>query len=332
MHPTLAMLYSNLPHEAEIKLGGRSVEIISTRQVGASDRLDYWNEVIGSTYRGMVVDAKHPTFEAQISVWQLAQLRMVRPHSSSAVVQRHQSRSTIGSSHTILAHIVNAGQIDLDQRGRRISLGVGDMVLCAGEERYRFDCATQHQLTVIEFDGQTLSSRIPNLEDRIAVRIPGQTPGSRIFRSFLSSLWLEAGSPLDLEMANTQASVLIDLLGACLADTAPSNAVCADAILQRVRDVIAEQLGNFDLGPALVAREARVPLRTLQAAAARQGTTIGQMITDFRLNRGADLLRTNPRKSVIEVSLECGFSDSSYFARRFSQRFGMSPRSYRLAH
>lgn len=308
------------------------MEIISTRQVGAPERLDYWNEVIGSTYRGMVVDAKHPDFEAQLSVWQLAQLRMVRPQSSSAVVQRHEARSTIGSSQTILAHIVNAGKIDLAQRGRRISLGEGDMVLCAGEERYRFDCSTQHQLTVIEFDARSLSSVVPNLEDRIAVRIPGQTPGSRIFRSFLSSLWFEAGGPMDPAMAHTQASVLIDLLGACLADTAASAPACADPILQRVRDVIAEQLVDFDLGPAAVAREAGIPLRTLQAAAARQGTTIGQMITESRLMRGAELLRAAPRKSVTEVSLECGFSDSSYFARRFAQRFGMSPRSYRMGH
>lgn len=308
------------------------LDIISTGQVGAPDRLDYWNEIIGSTYRGMVVDAKHPKFEAQLSVWQLAQLRMVRPQSSSAVVQRHESRLTIGSSQTILAHIVNSGQIDLAQRGRRISLGAGDMVLCAGEERYRFDCTTEHQLTVIEFDALSLSSLIPDLEDRIAVRVSGQTSGSRIFRSFLSSLWLEAGSPLDPDMARTQASVLIDLLGACLADTASSTPVCPDPILQRVRDVIAERLVDFDLGPAAVAKDARIPLRTLQAAAARQGTTIGQMITESRLNRGADLLRADPRKSVIDVSFECGFSDSSYFARRFSQRFGMSPRSYRMAH
>ncbi len=308
------------------------MEIISTRQVGAPDRLDYWNEVISSTYRGMVVSAEYSNFEAQLSVWQLAQLRMVRPQSSSAVVQRHELRSTIGSNQTILAHVVNCGQIDLTQRGRRISLAAGDMVLCAGEEHYRFNCTTQHQLTVIEFDASSLSSSIPNLEDRIAQRIPGQTPGSRIFRGFLSSLWLEADNPISEEVAHTQASVLIDLLGACLADSTSSAPTYADPILHRVREVIAEQLVDFDLGPAAVARETGIPLRTLQAAAARQGTTIGQMILESRLNRGADLLRADPRKSVIEVSLECGFSDSSYFARRFSQRHGMSPRSYRMAH
>lgn len=308
------------------------MDIISTRQVGAPDRLDYWNEIISSTYRGMVVDARHPKFEAQLSVWQLAQMRMVRPQSSSAVVQRHESRSTIGSSQTILTHIVNSGQIHLTQRGRSISLDAGDMVLCAGEEHYRFDCTTEHQLTVIECDARSLSSLIPDIDDRIAVRISGQTPGSRIFRSFLSSLWLEAGSPLDPDMVRTQASVLVDLLGACLADTAPSAPVSPDPVLQRVRDVIAERLGDFDLSPATVARDARIPLRTLQAAAARQGTTIGQMITELRLNRGAALLRADPRKGVIDISLQCGFSDSSYFARRFAQRFGVSPRSYRLAH
>jgi AraC-like DNA-binding protein len=313
------------------------VEIVSTRQVGAADRLGYWNEVLASTYRGMVVDAQQPAFEAQLSTWRLGPLRMVRPRSSSAVVRRHETRATIGSQATIIAHIINEGQVQLTQRGRQVSLGSGDMVLCAGEEPYRFDCPSAHRLSVVEFDGAELAAALPQVEDCIAMRIPGQTAGARIFQSYLSALWAEAGQPFAGDMAQTHSQVLVELLGACLAEAetvagAGAGSGAADPVLRRIREAIAARIGDFDLGPATIARECGIPLRTLQAAAARAGTTIGQMIGECRLARGAAMLRADPRKSVIEVAMACGFADPSYFARRFAQRFGQSPRDYRAMH
>ena len=75
-----------------------------------------------------------------------------------------------------------------------------------------------------------------------------------------------------------------------------------------------------------------IPLRTLQATAARAGTTIGKMITTHRLQRAAQLLLTRPDQPVTQVALDCGFADPSYFARRFQQALGTSPRKYRLCN
>ncbi len=308
------------------------VEIVSTRQVGPADKLGYWNDIIGSTYRGMVVDTPSPGFEAQLSVWQLGPLRMVRPQSSSAIVRRHETRSTVGCDRTIIAHIVNAGQIGLTQRGRFTSLGCGDMVLCAGEEHYRFDCMTAHQLAVIEFDAGSLAAVLPGMDERVATKISGQTAGSRIFQRFLSALWQEANVPLGQELARAQAAVLVELLGACLNDTAITPSGETEPHLRRIREVIADRADDFDLGPTMIASDTGIPLRTLQGAVARHGTTIGQMIADYRLTRAAAMLTAAPRRSVIDIALECGFSDPSYFARRFAQRFGTSPRGYRTAH
>ena len=46
-----------------------------------------------------------------------------------------------------------------------------------------------------------------------------------------------------------------------------------------------------------------------------------------RLARGATMLQTTD-KSVLEVALECGFSDGSYFARQFRGAYGISPRQF----
>lgn len=308
------------------------VETVSTGVVGPADRLGYWNDIIGSTYRGMVVDTSISRFDARLSVWDLGPTRMVRPRSSAATITRHEHRSTMGSERKIIAHFVGQGQIQLTHRGRQARLGAGDMVLCAAEEYYRFDCLTEHELMVVELDGDDLSRRLPDLDDHLARTIPGHNLGSRILGRFLGSLWQEATTPLPPTLARTHSAVLIDLIVGCLASDADEASRTEDPVLQRVREVIMDRLGDFDLGPAMIAEDTGIPLRTLQGMAARGGTTIGQMITDHRLIRGAWLLKSKPCSSVTDIALECGFADPSYFARRFAQRFGTSPKAYRTAH
>lgn len=51
-------------------------------------------------------------------------------------------------------------------------------------------------------------------------------------------------------------------------------------------------------------------------------------LINYRLEIAAGLLRDS-KLSVIDIALEAGFSDSSYFARVFKKRVGMSPLAYR---
>ena len=53
-----------------------------------------------------------------------------------------------------------------------------------------------------------------------------------------------------------------------------------------------------------------------------------QYLNQVRLNRAAELLR-NGEKSITEICYSCGFQNSSYFARRFRERYGVTPRDFR---
>jgi len=58
------------------------------------------------------------------------------------------------------------------------------------------------------------------------------------------------------------------------------------------------------------------------------GITPARYILDTRLLRARDQLLQTER-SVQEIALSVGFSNTSYFIKRFHQRFGDSPRNYR---
>lgn len=55
-----------------------------------------------------------------------------------------------------------------------------------------------------------------------------------------------------------------------------------------------------------------------------------QFILRLRLEKAAGLLVNNPKKSITEIALECGFSDSATFARSFKANFKLSATKWRM--
>lgn len=52
-------------------------------------------------------------------------------------------------------------------------------------------------------------------------------------------------------------------------------------------------------------------------------------LTNIRLDRAAELLENAPAKSITDICFDCGFNSSQYFSKRFVERFGIPPRTFR---
>jgi len=59
------------------------------------------------------------------------------------------------------------------------------------------------------------------------------------------------------------------------------------------------------------------------------GETLNQFIQRLRLEKAATLLIGNPRRSITDIALDCGFSGSATFARSFRDQYGMSASQWR---
>ncbi|NRB53190.1 MAG: helix-turn-helix transcriptional regulator [Saprospiraceae bacterium] len=57
---------------------------------------------------------------------------------------------------------------------------------------------------------------------------------------------------------------------------------------------------------------------------------VQKYILNRRLEKAESLLKTKHR-SVAEIAADCAFSDSNYFSKVFKQKYGKTPRAYRLA-
>ena len=61
---------------------------------------------------------------------------------------------------------------------------------------------------------------------------------------------------------------------------------------------------------------------------AETGCTLHQYLNNIRIKRAvAELSGTD--KSILDISLDCGFGNVTYFNRRFMREFGMTPTQYR---
>ena len=58
------------------------------------------------------------------------------------------------------------------------------------------------------------------------------------------------------------------------------------------------------------------------------GTSFAQYLIHFRLEKAAALLRETNR-TILEISMETGFDNLSYFTRSFKEKYGISPGKFR---
>lgn len=59
------------------------------------------------------------------------------------------------------------------------------------------------------------------------------------------------------------------------------------------------------------------------------GQTLNRFVQRVRIEKAANQLIHNPKKSITEIALDCGFSGSAVFSRMFKETFKVSPSQWR---
>jgi len=117
-----------------------------------------------------------------------------------------------------------------------------------------------------------------------------------------------------------------------MADLPQPSAASRDeylARIHRVMDHIERHLGGRLTLESLAEVACFSPFHFHRVFTACTGETLYQFILRLRLERAAGQVLQNPRKSITEIALDCGFSGSSAFARAFREAFGASPGEWR---
>ncbi len=304
------------------------IEKFSTCRIEPSKRLDFWNELVGSTYDGLVVDSPNPYFNAELMRWQMGDNTLIWPKSPGFSVQRQREGLRRSCDPKVVAHIFHSGSGRLIHRGREVPVTAGDLVVCASDEWYRLDMPGPHEVLVLEFERGVIEERVPGLDDRIAHCISGNFAATRLLHRFVLSLWNEGMLNLESHAEQSYGTIIKDMFAVSLESQREAGHEPGGLFL-RLRQTIERRFSEPDVTAAMLADELGVSMRTLQHAAAAAGTTPVACLIDKRLEHAALELRIDPRASITQIAFRSGFSDSAYFSRRFHERYGMSPSQYR---
>ena len=61
------------------------------------------------------------------------------------------------------------------------------------------------------------------------------------------------------------------------------------------------------------------------------GKTVMECLSEIRMQKAAELL-CKSRRSIKEISADCGYSDQNYFSKVFSAAYGCAPSAFRREH
>lgn len=105
--------------------------------------------------------------------------------------------------------------------------------------------------------------------------------------------------------------------------------VKTNAVIKKVMDSMNAHLSDKDMSIKLLADEVYLTPTYLSSLFKKTtGSTIGQYLTEIRMNRAQELL-TDPGWKLYQVAEMVGFEDANYFAKTFKKKTGMLPSEYR---
>ncbi|MDF0491415.1 helix-turn-helix domain-containing protein [Sphingomonas sp. H39-1-10] len=312
----------------------RTAALSSPGQFGtqSTSALHQWNDVVGDTFVGCVVDTCTADFEGELSRCSINDMRLVRVKAQPSTVTRWLDGRPRHSSGTAILHLQDTGSSISEQCGRRTTVNPGDGALCDPDERYTVDFPTSYAMFVLELPIAAIVDREPSFDLESFAGRKVDTHRSQILLSFLRTAWTQYDDcAQDPDWRDCVSHVGLDLAlrSICRADyhwTAGPSADLRRVVLEHIRG----HIGDPALRTSTIAQTLRVSPRSVQSVFERLATTTSGFILQKRLERAARLLVDQPAgRSITDLAFDCGFSDSAYFSRCFRRRYGVSPREYR---
>ncbi len=309
----------------------------NTATVAPQRRLDYWNDLVASLYAGMSVDSTAGNFSARLLHVNVGRIGVMRALSDQAIVRRNTISTPVPGDQDILKiHLQNRGT-SINRQGRREAwLQVGDLTVCENRSPYIIEPSSESDIFALELPQNLTQQYFPDISARIMQRVTTFSLHGRLLFNLLNTIYQECDPSYreDIDLSSLE-PVLLELLKLVLSNPSDDNIDMGSSktrgSLQQLKTMVQQHLLNTDLNTEMLANEAGMSERRVQALFAELGTTPTFYIRNQRLDWAAERLRHDPDQPITRIAHSAGFNDSAYFSRCFRLRYGETPRRYREA-
>ena len=268
---------------------------------------------------------------ARLDSWDLAGLAVLRADLSGGPALSGPVRDDVEP--TVSFGVQELGVAWQAHLGRQRVVPRGGLALTEVTSPYAYHWAGRGVCRALQVPVDRLGLSVDAV--RRAVPLVSRSPLYRLVNGHLAQVTRDAARLAEEPAAHWVAAATVDLTRALLASVVGSGRgvddVAAETLLTRVRTYVRQHLTEPGLDAGQVAAACAISVRQLYRLCAAAQFSLEQWIIQQRLE-GARGELSDPRsrdRSIALVARHWGFTDPSYFSRRFRTAFGATPRDWR---
>lgn len=308
--------------------------VLSTAQLSASDRADFWQDAVSRTFvpLDVVLHEEVPT-AATITSRHVGFMQVSTVTAGPQTVARSPRMIARDGKETLTLTLLHRGIAERSQDGRDAVVRPGQFSLSDSRRPFSKTLRQEFSLTSFHFPRSSLGVTDVELQAVTATSFGQDEALSALLAGHLERLDSGAES-VSVAQADRLATVTCDLL-ACLIQErygrqAPQAPAAVQAMLLRIKEYTLQHLSDPGLSLVGIASAHHVSLRYLHKLFETEGVTVARWILQQRLERcRRDLTRTTSfAPTVAVVAHRWGFASASHFSRVFRLAYGISPREY----
>lgn len=305
----------------------------SSNDIPERDRVECFREVFARTILNIDMEPLHGVpIDVEMSLHGIDGFGLAMGRLSP--MRNRHIASTAADDDLILVALLD-GQGTVAQCSRQLDVGKGEAVLTTNYESGTFTGHSATRLVNLRLRRTALEARGVDVDSVLVRSIPRDTAALNLLVNY-AGVVADDDALATAEMQRLVVDHLHDLASLTLAGagagapTRPMRGVRA-ARLRAIKKDVRASIGAHDLRIADVASRHGVTPRYIQMLFEQAGTTFSEFVLAERLLLAHQMLIDPGRGhlKVSEIAFAAGFSDLSYFNRRFRQRFGDTPSGVR---
>lgn len=306
----------------------------STNALPASERMSIWREAFGREVLRIDSDPLPDVpFFADISLRALPGLRMVKGALGGSYDRR--TPEIVANDDDDLGLAVNvAGAFISCQRGREIRSRSGDAHIISCGDAGTFIRPEPGRIVGLRVPRAVLAALVSNVDDTVMRPIARNSEALHLLMAYVGTLD-DAAAMATHELRHSAVTNIHDLIALTIGATRDAAASAQGrgvraARLRAIKNDIRKNLTNPELSIGALAGRYRVTPRYIQILFAGEGATYSDYVLGQRLSAiHRALTKPHSDDNISAIVFSAGFSDLSYFNKRFRELYDASPSDVR---
>lgn len=308
---------------------------LSTENIASNHVKGYWNDYICNTY--IKLESKNiskESFFGKINLSSIDTLQISKVSSTKQNVFRTKEFINQSSQEFYIFNLQISGNSIIKQDGREVILKPNDWTFTDSTRPYELEFLDKFEQLVIRIPRNAFKYDLPQLNNVTAKLLNGNKGNGKVVAKYLKSFYRDSKNIRGSAMEKTFASTVISLIKDCLSselfkeNISPSSQL----MLIKMKTFINEHLESSELSIKQIAKSFNCSPRYLHLIFEKEEATLNNFIYEQRLLKCKQYLENSFYHSlpISQICYMFGFNSLSHFSKLFKEKYGLSPKSFRM--